>query len=464
MRNLLIATLIGTAVAGCSCSPPAASDADTSSLDASMALDAVADRIDVGTDARVDAWAEDAWVSPELVLRTIDPSPCPPVAALPRRPRGLPVDATPRVLWRRTFGELGIEGYPLSAGALGRDGHVHLSTVSFGHQHFEIDGDGALLGGGLPGGRGKGPTGPMAALFDGRVAEWSQSRIRLDHTPPEPDSGGMLEFRADGPRDFDWVDVSATSDGFYAYRSSRGLLRKYCADGRLQWELLGINGNAYFQVEDDDSIWFNAGPATDFRMVRVDRNGAVVERLPWPSGVSHEGMSVLFADTTRFVNTLSVDGRTSFVVAIEGVSGRELYRIEHPVEELQAFRPDPFGGVWIGLSSVAGVRYVDGVEVARASPNESLQDAIITADGSMLTAGSSIESPSVVRLLPDGSIGWELPVPLFPENMILDVDGRLYFFETEVVAVQTDVLPPGIRGCWQHRCSPGGDNRIEPLP
>jgi hypothetical protein len=60
---------------------------------------------------------------------------------------------------------------------------------------------------------------------------------------------------------------------------------------------------------------------------------------------------------------------------------------------------------------------------------------------------------------------WDVPISDPFEYMTLDVDGRLYLYGSgHVIAVQTDVLPPSVRGCWQHRCSPRGDNRIEPLP
>jgi hypothetical protein len=69
------------------------------------------------------------------------------------------------------------------------------------------------------------------------------------------------------------------------------------------------------------------------------------------------------------------------------------------------------------------------------------------------------------RLLPDGAVAWTLPIEQSFVYMTLDVDGRLYLYGAQhVIAVQTDVLPPGVRGCWQHRCSPQGDDRIEPLP
>lgn len=49
--------------------------------------------------------------------------------------------------------------------------------------------------------------------------------------------------------------------------------------------------------------------------------------------------------------------------------------------------------------------------------------------------GGTLEEPTVVRLLPDGTGGWELPMPAFRSYMILDVDGRLYCFGQDLVVV-----------------------------
>jgi hypothetical protein len=63
---------------------------------------------------------------------------------------------------------------------------------------------------------------------------------------------------------------------------------------------------------------------------------------------------------------------------------------------------------------------------------------------------------------PDGSIAWELPVPGEFTYVTHDLDGRVYLYgDGLIMAVQTDVLPPAVRGCWQHRCSAAGDLRIE---
>ncbi|MBN8616770.1 MAG: hypothetical protein J0L92_39670 [Deltaproteobacteria bacterium] len=432
-------------------------------------LDADSPPSDVGVDAAedvgVDARQPDAWAAPELVFQAFDTSPCPRLDLRPPRARQLPADPTPRLLWSRTLAELGVEGEFID-GALGSDGHIHVSTVLFSHRHFEIDGGGALLGVGRSLAISKEPRGPMGGLVDGRVAEWATGGLRIDHTPPRPDSAQYALFEEGERGVFDGVDVASTSDGFYAYRSSRQALRKFCADGRAQWELRGFQYAPYLQVESDDSVWLHASPATDSQVVRVSAAGALVERVPWPEDVGHDGMGVLFAGDTRFVNARSLDARSSIVVAVDEESGAELHRIAVPFDDLYAFRPDPTGAIWVMERHDARLtRYVNGVAVARTPAGLPivLDDSILLGDGSLVALSFTAESAIVVHVMSDGLVAWTLPYTGSSNRMLLDVDGRLYVLGSSVHVLQTDVLPPTTRGCWQPRCSAQADRRIAAL-
>jgi hypothetical protein len=46
-----------------------------------------------------------------------------------------------------------------------------------------------------------------------------------------------------------------------------------------------------------------------------------------------------------------------------------------------------------------------------------------------------------------------------------DIDRRVYLYaDDQIIAVQTDVLPPNVRGCWQHRCNALANMSIAPYP
>ena len=148
--------------------------------------------------------------------------------------------------------------------------------------------------------------------------------------------------------------------------------------------------------------------------------------------------------------------------ASEGV---EQWRLER---RSGSFRLTPDGSLWVIDDDASGEHlslYRDG-RLTAVSPFSFLPDAPQGSDGSLLIQGPGAgDSAQLNRLLPDGTVAWTLPISEPFESMTLDVDGRVYLYGGgHVIAVQTDMLPPGVRGCWQHRCSPHGDNRIEPLP
>jgi hypothetical protein len=244
--------------------------------------------------------------------------------------------------------------------------------------------------------------------------------------------------------------MAATSDGLYAYRGyGNGTLRKYCADGRLQWELSGVT-STYFQVDDDDSVWIRRPDGPDEVNVRVDRHGSVVEAV--------DGY-VDFAGTSRWISTLDADGET--VTHRRVVGGVELDRIvsDRPV------RPDPFGGAWVqvGPSTADWVHHVDGVDVGRLTAY--INGAPVGEDGSFLVREiSASDEYSLARVLPTGEVAWRLSVPLLG-YITHDIDGRVYLYGgDQIIAVQTDVLPPNVRGCWQHRCNALANLSVVPYP
>ena len=437
-------TCAGVALlAGCSCEPALVSR--DASFDGAV------------LDAPIDAHTPpDAYVPPDafvpLVLTEFDPSPCASVA-LPLRARALPADATPRVLWTRSLDELGIEGVHYDNGAVDRAGDLHFSTLLFELRGGEISRDGTLLGFGNGANRTKGPLGSMTILPNDRAAEWSDSIIRIDESPPST-SPQTIYWPHDGdPRiDTTGIGMAATSDGLYAYRGyGGGRLRKYCADGRLQWELSGVS-SGFIQVDTNDEAWVRGPGRTT---LRVDRYGAVREMV---------NGSVQFAGDSRWVGNLSSD--ESSVTFVRSVDGVERERFTQPTPRA-GFRLDPLGGVWRDVGEPPqAARFVDGVEVARLPLGRNLSP-VFGEDGSFISSNyfSDRGPVTVYRMHPDGSIAWEVELPGPVSSITHDIDGRVYLYGgEEITAVQTDVLPPNVRGCWQHRCNALANMSIAPYP
>jgi hypothetical protein len=376
------------------------------------------------------------------------------------------------VLWTRSYLELGIVGTTYRSGSIDRAGHLSFDARLILSNVFEVTPEGTLGGAGQGFSVEKGLYGPTISLVDGRSVQFLESAIRIDSAPPHPDETRVVIFRSLSPTGVDFADIAATSDGgFYAQRASHSALRKYCGDGRLQWELLGIHRADGMMVEADDSVWLPSQLATANRPVHLDATGHVLGHIELPEGGSSEGASVNFVNGTTILHSASADGGNVLVVAQR--EGSESWRITFPLATFGGLGVDALGGVWIANSgSMARPwdRYVDGIPVARTPSSLDVRAGMGSPageDGSFVTMVDDFrDGPQQIgRLLPDGTIAWTLPISEPFQYMTLDVDGRLYLYGSgHVIAVQTDVLPPSVRGCWQHRCSPRGDNRIEPLP
>jgi hypothetical protein len=276
----------------------------------------------------------------------------------------------------------------------------------------------------------------------------------------------VVIFRSLSPTGVDFADIAATSDGgFYAQRASHSALRKYCGDGRLQWELLGIHRADGMLVEADDSVWLPPQDATQGFPTHLDATG-------------HEIARYMHSDSLRVgTATLSFAGRTTVVTGIASrdetllvrqgfVDGVQDWEVEFFLDA-GVSRITPSSAFWVADRDAATLTlYRDGEPTTTAPYEVAVSLAVVGEDDSFL--GAYYTGPSLAgirRILADGSVAWTLPISEPFQYMTLDVDGRLYLYGSgHVIAVQTDVLPPSVRGCWQHRCSPRGDNRIEPLP
>jgi hypothetical protein len=406
--------------------------------------------VDVTPDAGMDAfdWSTADAFTP-LRLTEFDPSPCAPVPPPRRRPRALPSDPTPRILWTRHIRDLGLEGYP-NPGAIDRNGDLHFSTLFAQLRGAEMGVDGTLLGYGFGFDRSD-AMGMMTILPDDHAAEWAGEMIRIDASPPVLDTIRAIDFRDPGgpPADPTRIaELAATSDGLYAFRSSGGgRLRKFCLDGRLQWELAGLYGGG-MRVDVDDSIWI---PASDGISLHIDRHGGVLETVYG---------SIQFAGESRWVGTL--DPEEAMITWVRSVDGVEQFRLTAPSD--RSLSPDPTGAYWLLVGDPPrATRFIDGVELTSRPLPDSIYGAS-AADGSWLRWRSG-DLVTVSRELPNGTVAWELELPGPIRSFTHDVDGRVYVYGSDhITAIQTDVLPPNVRGCWQYRCNPLANLSIVPLP
>lgn len=85
-----------------------------------------------------------------------------------------------------------------------------------------------------------------------------------------------------------------------------------------------------------------------------------------------------------------------------------------------------------------------------------------TADGSLLIVENA-DPPNLLRLMPDGTIPWRVPLLGSDGERLsgadtaasLDQRGVLYISNgiSQVIAVQTDALPPPDGTCWIPGCN-----------
>ena len=448
-------TFFGLLLAGC-CSVPTCTstgcgplvrdgDFDDAGVDA-FSLDARRDAfsLDVGRDA----FSPDAFAYPEFPLIRFAWCPAREVV----RPRGaLPSNATPRVLWAYPQEAFGVSGRIV--GTTRAEGLLFVGSLGDGYQMTAITSTGsasyrsAVI-------MEEGPFGPLT-FASGRLIEWSTPGVRvsafLDRTGERVWPLGALRN----------VELAGTSDGFFLYADESNELLHYCVSAtetRRHWSMGGLptgaKGAAF--VLADNSIWMRGVPASLGRAFHVGIEGNVLEFASTPSG--EPSVSVEFAgDLTFFRTLLSPDlitARGDAVLARTPVAG--------------PYRIDPSGSIWTrDTLGTRWTRFELGVAVAQTPADRTLDLGATYAlpigeDGSFLLHGGTPAAPTLLRMNADGSIAWELPMPSDFTYVTHDLDGRVYLYgEGAIMAVQTDVLPPSVRGCWQHRCSPAGDLRIE---
>jgi hypothetical protein len=362
------------------------------------------------------------------------------------------------VLWSRTHAELGITGRIANAGAVDGLGHLHVSDVDEQHRASVVDASGLLLGQGV-GRIGVGPYGPLMVSSDAWTMEWSTDGVRIDR-PLVFDTYGFAE-PAEVIRD---VHLAATAGGFYVFADGYDTLLHYCIDlfepsyVTLQWSMRGLSmgRNDVAFVLADDSIWVRGSPATDQRAFHIRVDGDLIEFARSPTSAA--------ATTLEFAGDLTIirPALSPDLITMDGFGVLARTPVAGP------YRIDPSGSIWTrDTGGMRWTRFDRGVAAAQ-TPADRIVDLGSTyafpigEDGSFLLHGGTPAAPTLFRMGPDGSIAWELPVPGEFTYVTHDLDGRVYLYgDGLIMAVQTDVLPPAVRGCWQHRCSAAGDLRIE---
>jgi len=453
---------------------------------------------DAGLDGDGDAGPDggpdpDAWWATLGPLNIEDDTPCEPWGTVAEPlPRGLPSDPTPRVLWRH-FAPLdpGYDEVFANFRALVLDPLVSPDGTIWYHGpdysvFTQLDRDGQIL-----------------RMVD-VTTSWEPTRHRFVDAMAAPD-GRLVVVRGEGDDDAgssdnsDIIVVGPDASGYDNESGSEGPLpfrtnfapilavgaggRTIVAntvhvaslcDVRTQWTRSVTwgprpPGSAVPLLRSEGLTGFLYSVAGD-RVFRVAADGAsVLNLMPGASG-QKQIFRVLGPATPdlQLFSTQRLDGsQTAVVLDTESV------RWESPPQRFRQPGLSPTNRIdlWPGHPEEHVVYDADGVELARLPSKQGYQSAsdIWTADGGWITTRSIDSVPGVRRFDSSGNELWRVEARLpggglssLTSDAVLDDQGVLYVMAFrgsafELVAIQTDALPPTRAYCVEQGCNPHRD-------
>ena len=453
---------------------------------------------DAGLDGDGDAGPDggpdpDAWWATLGPLNIEDDTPCEPWGTVAEPlPRGLPSDPTPRVLWRH-FAPLdpGYDEVFANFRALVLDPLVSPDGTIWYHGpdysvFTQLDRDGQIL-----------------RMVD-VTTSWEPTRHRFVDAMAAPD-GRLVVVRGEGDDDAgssdnsDIIVVGPDASGYDNESGSEGPLpfrtnfapilavgaggRTIVAntvhvaslcDVRTQWtrsmqyhHLPPGSASPILQSEAADGIWYHAAGDRSFL---VSADGTSVEPFAHGASGSKHVSRRLLASTPEYQlwMTLTLDGLQT-VVATDG----DGERWESPRQPLRgrALSPTNMIHLWTGPPDDVIGYDPDGAELQRVPWKQGFRAAsdIWTADGGWLTIRSIDSVPGVRRFDSSGNELWRVDATLpggglssLTTEAVLDDQGVLYIVgfrgsAFELVAIQTDALPPTRAYCVERGCNPHRD-------
>jgi hypothetical protein len=406
----------------------------------------------------------------ETHLTVFSTDPCPDWEVLPdTRPRRLPVDSTPRELWR--WPSSGPSVVTEGGASVGPDGHLYLiGPTSDRAMSLTREGDVRWIGEAL--GEYLQPT--MAIAPDGTAfvaLRSSDERIDLldllGYSPAgEVVAGGGVPLRDGGVGGLP-VSIAIGPGGMVYVAGEPGRIVATCR-GRLRWRL--------------DLTYTESGEPARAVRARVDRDGLLWVDAVTPRtfllGAQGRMLAVIEDDTADALTLMGLGaGGEALLAAATGVwpatdtriwgylweDGAWVRRFEEQTESTLHLL-DPLGGVWEivfrppGPGEFTMSRWLDGVRQWTSEEN------VITPfgwPGAWSADASRIEGRfggGLHRVLPSGTEAWRVESrygPIAgPHAINLDVDGVVYVDTgSRIIAFQTDMLPPSEPGCWDVGCN-----------
>jgi len=453
----LISLLYLSVLAGCSCGPE-------SELDTGILADVLLDAPD----------------TPTWEVEVLSRAPCLPWApSAPLAPATLPADATPRRLWVFDVEEdaafqaaLRASSLPLRQlvfPTLAPDGSVRLfgpdgssvTSVSADGEFLGLAGQGLAESEGLyfgppvvdPEGTAWMVSRPTSASPEARLVSYREGMFTPNVVIPNVDSGltrARVIIGAGGLIAVNYgIETTVTCRGTRAQWRSRSAINPgvSLADGTF-WSAL-------------DRGWITSPDGT----LRAAAITLPVSPIA-PHSVSN--LAVLSA------------GRFWFELVAPPFETLNLWLGDGEVwQQIPVGTPTDLGGVqlssrwvWVirqegAIQSFASVEGTTMLSTTRVASG--LTSYLPTADGSLLIVENA-EPPNLLRLMPDGTIPWRVPLLGSRDERLsgadtavsLDQRGVLYITNgiSQVIAVQTDTLPPPDGTCWIPGCNGRRDSSV----
>jgi len=500
---LLAASLIGFGCGSCGDGAVVAVDAGVDlgrDLGVDLGLDFGVDGgADAGLDGGVDASPDggpdpDTWWTSLGPLNVEDDTACEPWGTVAEPlARGLPSDPTPRVLWRHfppldpSYDEAfanfrSVVDDPI----VSPDGTIWYHGPDFS-VFTQLDRDGRIL-------RMVDVTnrwGPTRHRFvdamvapDGRLVvvrgEGEDDAGSSDHSDiivVGPDASGYDHGSgSEGPLPFrtNLAPILAVGAGGRTVVANTVHVASLC-DTRTQW-MRSVEyhhlppGSAYpvLQSEGVDGFWYYA---SGDRVFRLAADGTSVDAFaPGAEGAKHVSRQLLATTPeNQLWMTLTLDGFQTVIATDDDRAQR--WESSPNRYRARAMSPTNVIHLWTGRPDDQVSYDVNGTELQEIGWKQGFQPAsdIWTADGGWITTRSMDAVPGVRRFDSSGNELWRVDARLpggglssLTSVAILDDQGVLYVMAFrgsafELVAVQTDALPPTRAYCVQRGCNPHQD-------
>ncbi|MFT5352885.1 MAG: hypothetical protein ACI9KE_000082 [Polyangiales bacterium] len=485
---LLLASVVGC---GDDAVPDASEDAGSEDVDAQ---EADAQEVDVqdtgGPDARDSSGPPAPWRH-EPVITVQSAEPCEDWVPVEPMPRGLPDDATPRLLWRyrpandpRYSGPDAIFLSNVSEPVVSPDGTIWVHGPRAAHV-TQLSRDGLMRRWFLAGGADENDPkilyslGPLLPLPDGRVVAsvaWVDESFPGVLTVMDPSGSFSPATPAVSGARLSGLDSNtklAVGPGGMVYATGGNKLYATCRGERLMWTLtneliepgVGEGRFTYFRVEADGTVVLSGGMQ---RLYYVDPSSHQVEASQPVALERNEVVSLVGTTLTSSLMYVSDDRESDMVVVTRGAQ----VQLAGALSGSGSISPTGSVHYWSGQPLVLDPPYTGE---PRAVPGDGPFDNEISwwfESGDWVRLGNGI-----TRFNTAGEEVWNAPISMDGEDvgtggvtpmMTMDETGVVFssvvvgIASIELAAFQTDGLPPPMSVCVQEGCNAHRDRWVRP--